>query len=77
MAVPSQKSQVVLDTFNSFHPRLQYTMEIGGKKLNFLDVTIMMNNNNSLEFNLYRKPTFSGRDLSYLSQHPPPKREEC
>jgi len=70
MAVPRQKSQVVLDTFNSLHPRLQYTMEIGGKKLNFLDVTIMMNNKNGLEFDLYRKPTFSGRVLSYWSQHP-------
>jgi len=70
MAVPSQKSQIVLNTFNSLHPRLQYTMEIGGKKLNFLEVTIMMNNKNVLEFGLYRKPTFSGRVLSYLSQHP-------
>jgi len=33
MAVPSQKSQVVLDTFNSLHPRLQFIMEIGGKEL--------------------------------------------
>jgi len=69
MAVPRQKSEVILDTFNSLHPRLQFTMEIGGEKLNFLDVTIM-NNNGTLEFDIYRKPTFSGRFLNYLSQHP-------
>jgi len=69
MAVPRQKTEVILDTFNSFHPRLQFTMEVGGEKLNFLDITIM-NNNGTLEFDIYRKPTFSGRFLSYLSQHP-------
>jgi len=40
-----------------------------GKKLNFLDVTII-NNNNFIEFNWYHKPTFSGRYLNFLSQHP-------
>jgi len=34
-----------------------------------LDITIM-NNNNLIEFDLYSKPTFSGRVLSFLSQHP-------
>jgi len=29
-----------------------------------------MNNNNLIEFDLYRKPTFSGRILSFLSQYP-------
>jgi len=69
MAIPREDSQRVLYTFNSLHPKLQFTMEIGGKELNFLDVTIM-NNNNLIEFDLYRKPTFSGRVLSFLSQHP-------
>jgi len=30
-----------------------------------------MNNNNKLEFDWHRKPTFSGRVLNYLSHHPP------
>jgi len=66
MAIPRQNSQMVLDTFNSLNPRLQFTMEIGDKQLNFLDVTIM-NNNNLLEFDLYRN--ISGRVLSFLWQH--------
>jgi len=52
-------------------------MEISGKELNFLDVTIM-NNNNLIEFDLYRKSTFSGRVIiSFLSQHLSSQREEC
>jgi len=39
--------------FNSFHNRLKFTIEIGGDKLNILDVTII-NNNKVLEFD--RKP---------------------
>jgi len=69
MAVPSTAVGEVLNIFNSFHPRLQFTIEIGGKKLNFLDVTII-NNNNFIEFNWYHKPTFSGRYLNFMSQHP-------
>jgi len=69
LAVPSNKTELILNTFNSFHPRLQFTLEIGGKVLNFLDVTIIKNDNN-LEFDFYTKPTFSGRFLSYMSQHP-------
>jgi len=42
-------------------------IEIGDKNLNFLDVTII-NNNNFLEFDVYKKPTFSGRVLSFLSK---------
>ncbi|KYQ58872.1 hypothetical protein ALC60_02120, partial [Trachymyrmex zeteki] len=39
------------------------------KKLNFLNVTII-NNNETLEFNVYHKPTFSGRYLNFMSLHP-------
>lgn len=38
-------------------------------KLDFLDVTIILNYN-SLMFDWFHKPTFSGRYLNYLSQHP-------
>jgi len=67
IAVPCDKSKEVLDLFNSVHSWLQLTLEIGG--LNFLDVTII-NNNNVLQFNYYTKLIFSSRFLSYLSQHP-------
>jgi len=57
------------NTFNSLHPRLQFTLEIGDNKLNFLDVTLI-NNKGKLEFDLYKKPTFSGRTLNFLSHYP-------
>jgi len=69
MAVPLDKVNDVLMTFNNFHTRLQFTLEIGGDMLNFLDVTIIKNNN-SIIYNWYHKPTFSGRYLNFLSQHP-------
>jgi len=59
----------LLDLFNSFHPRFQFTMEVGEGKLDFFDVTII-NNNNRIEFDWFHKPTFSGRFLSFLSAHP-------
>jgi len=59
----------LLNIFNSFHPRLQFTMEIGGKRLDFLDVTII-NNNDKIEFDWFHKSTFSGRYLNFLSAHP-------
>jgi len=65
MAILSDSITKTLNNFNSFHPKLQFTIEIGGDRLNFLDVTIIKNNNN-LEFNWYQKPTFSGRYLNYF-----------
>src|SRR5436190_24071333 len=41
LAAPSSMFKNILCTFNSFHPRLQFTMEEGvDNRLNFLDVSI-------------------------------------
>jgi len=59
-----------LKVFNSFHPRLQFIIEVSeGDRLNFLDVTLIKMKNN-LIFDWYHKSTFSGRYLNFLSQHP-------
>jgi len=42
LAASRQKINECLNTFNSLHNRLQFTLETGGKRLNFLDVTIIM-----------------------------------
>jgi len=42
--------------------------------LNFLDVTI--NNEGTVEFDWYKKPTFSGRLLNFLSHYPTSQKEE-
>ncbi|KYN43248.1 hypothetical protein ALC56_02311 [Trachymyrmex septentrionalis] len=44
-AVSSSKIDILLQQFNSFYPQLQFTTEIGGEKINFLDITISINKN--------------------------------
>jgi len=68
LAAPSDSVNDIVNTFNSFHPRLQFTLEVGGGNLNFLDVTIV-NFNGKLEFDWFHKSTFSGRYLNYNFQH--------
>ncbi|XP_077277990.1 uncharacterized protein LOC143906075 [Temnothorax americanus] len=69
LAAPSALLQHTLDVFNSFHPRLKFTIEIGeDDTLNFLEITMILNNNR-LTFDWFHKPTFSVRYL-FLSQHP-------
>jgi len=66
-AVPKIAIDSIVDKFNAHHPRLQFTLEIGGDRINFLDTTIIKNNN-KLIFDWYHKPL--GRYLSFLSRHP-------
>ena len=44
-------------------------MDVGGDRLNFLDVTVIRGNE-LVKFNWYHKPTFSSRCLNFWSQHP-------
>jgi len=61
---------IILDTFNSFHDRLQFTLEISvNKRINFLDVTIILDDQ-KIVFDRYEKPTNTGRYINYHSQHP-------
>ena len=69
-AVPNDCVNLTLNTFNSIHPRLQFTIEIGNDdRLNFLDVTLILNKKRII-FDWYHKPSFSGRYLNFYSQHP-------
>ena len=70
LAAPILMFDRLLEIFNSFHPRLQFTLEEGvDDKLNFLDVTIIIENN-FIKFDWYHKHTFSGRFLNFESHHP-------
>jgi len=69
MAVPEKETKFILEAFNKFHPRLQFTLERGGSRINFLDTTIVIENNR-LKLDWYHKPTYSSRYLNYWSQHP-------
>ena len=57
LCLPSFKIEFILEKFNLFHPRLQFTLELDGNSINFLDTTIMLKNN-SLVHDWYQKQRF-------------------
>ena len=69
LLAPASSVRSILDIFNSQHSRLQFIMEVGSNRLNFLDVTVIRDNE-LIEFNWYHKPTFLSRYLNFWSQHP-------
>ena len=70
LAVHEEKVEEVLDLFNSYHDRLRFTVDFGDENgINFLDVKIMIQEG-SIIFDMYKKPTNSGRYLNYFSNHP-------
>lgn len=69
LAAPKDSFDRILTTFNSFHKRLQFTIEIGNNNIiNFLDTSVILENG-TLFFDWFQKPT-SGRYLNYHSHHP-------
>lgn len=71
LATESDMIDHIVDTFNSFHERLQFTYEIENeRRLRFLDLEFIVNNNSTIMIDWYHKKTFSGRYLSFLSHHP-------
>jgi len=71
MIVPRTKLDVVMLTFNNYHPRLRFTYEIETNgTLNFLNTTVIREDDGSLVTNWFRKPTFSGRYINFYSNHP-------
>src|SRR5436190_12795753 len=69
-AVPFDRFEYILNVFNSFHPRIQFTLEVGDHgTLNFFDVSLIIRDNYII-FDLFHKPSFSGRYLNFFSQHP-------
>ena len=64
------KVENVLELFNSYHERLRFTVDFGDENsINFLDVKLMRQEGRII-FDIYKKPTNSGRYLNYFSNHP-------
>jgi hypothetical protein len=57
-----------LSDLNKINPSIQFTMEVGGKTINFLDLNISILDH-SLKFDVFRKPTFSDNIIHASSQH--------
>lgn len=70
IAIPSDCLELVLRSFNSYHPRLQFTAEQPiDNKISFLDITII-NNTEKCITDWYHKPTWSRKYLNFNSHHP-------
>lgn len=71
-AVPENQIDEILNAFNNFHPKLQFTSEVEIElKINFLDMTIIrQEDSDKLTTKWYTKNTWSGRYLNYNSHHP-------
>jgi len=61
----------ILKKFNGYHHRLKLTLETEANRcLNFLDLSLKVEKNNRIMLDWFQKPTFSGRFLSFFSNHP-------
>ena len=71
LCVPLDKLQKVIDTFNDYHPRIQFTHEMErNNKISFLYLGIIKLDNGKIVSNWFRKSTYSGRMLNFISNHP-------
>lgn len=70
LAAPKDKIVDILDEFNGYHSRLKFTYELeNNSSLSFLDLELRISDNKIL-IDWFHKRTFSGRTLSYHSNHP-------
>lgn len=70
LALPKDKVNEVLSILNEINHSLEFTVEVETEgKLPFLDV-LVVNSEQNLIFDLYKKPTSSNRILNYNTCHP-------
>lgn len=71
LAVPKDSTNLLLDHFNSFCSKIQFTMELEVEgELAFLDTLVIRKVDGSLKTRWFQKPTSSGRLLNFNSHHP-------
>lgn len=71
-SIPRELIKVLTDKLNSFHPKVQFTVEIedeNTKSINFLDTTVF-NRQGKLIMKWYHKKIASNRLLNFHSCHP-------
>jgi len=67
---PVEKIDLILNTFNTYHKRLKFTIELeDNRSINFLDLRLTITNN-IIYIDWFQKKTFSGRFLFFHSNHP-------
>lgn len=69
--LPANEVERVLQAFNDFHPKLQFTVEHEeDHKLPFLDMVVIRPEDQPFTTDWYMKPIASGRILNFHSMHP-------
>lgn len=70
-SVPKEMPEIILNKLNSFHPKVQFTMELEkeNSSIDFLDTTVVKKGD-KLITKWYHKPIASNRILNYYSKHP-------
>jgi predicted GIY-YIG superfamily endonuclease len=70
-ALPENKIEEFNERLNSYHRRLQFTVEIEREsQIAFLDTLLVRESNGKISMNWYHKPTWSGRYLNFDSWLP-------
>jgi len=70
LAAQPNDINTILQLFNSFHDRIRFTLEYGDAQgLSFLDLKLKIIDNH-LNIDWFHKDSFSGRCLSFHSNHP-------
>lgn len=59
-----------IEALNQFHPTIKFTSNINRNHIDFLDVTVYRNQDNSIGTRLFIKPTNTGQYLNASSYHP-------
>ena len=71
-AIPINMQNIIIDTFNDFHPRIVFTVELekSDNTISFLDVLLLHQANGKLDTKWWQKPQTSGRYIHYTSHCP-------
>ncbi len=70
LSIPRGSEQLTVDTFNSFHDKLQFTMEVEkDSKIPFLDMLVMRSTDGTIKIDWYRKPHKTDWYLNFRSHH--------
>ncbi|XP_062704389.1 uncharacterized protein LOC134286739 [Aedes albopictus] len=70
LAIPKDEIETVKNTFNQYHQKIQFTVEVEKDgKLPYLDLLLVRKPDQTIKTEWYAKPIASGRFLNYLSAH--------
>jgi len=71
--VTTEELTEFLASMNQFHQNVKFIMELGGHKINFLDLTVSFHIHNRIftpRSEIFRKNTFTGVSIHHDSYHP-------